>query len=95
MFLDFGNAVESFGGRYRAGEDVGTSAADMWVARRQTNWVHCLPEQQGGSGELTAVGAFAAIEATWQQIAGTTSLAGRRVTIIGLGQVGGRLARLL
>lgn len=96
--LDFGDAVQSFGGRYHGGEDVGTSAEDMWVARERTPWVHCLPVHHGGSGEpseLTAVGTFAAIEATWQHLAGTSSLAGRRISIVGLGQVGGRLAGLL
>jgi leucine dehydrogenase len=98
IFLDFGDAVEAFGGRYHAAEDVGTTAADMAVARERTAYVHCLPERLGGSGEpseLTAVGALAAIEAVWQHIAGTPSLAGRRVTVIGLGQVGSRLARRL
>ncbi len=98
VFLDFGDTVQSLGGRYRAGEDVGTTAADMWVARERTDWVYCLPERHGGTGEpseLTAVGAFASIEATWQHLTGSPSLAGRRVTVIGLGQVGGRLARRL
>lgn len=98
VFLDFGDAVQALGGRYHAAEDVGTTAADMAQARERTSFVHCLPEQGGGSGEpseLTAVGAFAAIQATWQHLTGSTSLAGRRVTVVGLGQVGGRLARRL
>jgi leucine dehydrogenase len=96
--LDFGDAVQSLGGRYHAGEDVGTTAEDMWIARERTSWVHCLPVKHGGSGEpseLTAIGTLAAIEATWQHVAGASSLAGRHVTVVGLGQVGGRLARLL
>lgn len=96
--LDFGDAVNDLGGRYHSGEDVGTSAEDMWIARERTPWVHCLPVHHGGSGEpseLTAVGTFAAIEATWQHVSGTSSLAGQRISIVGLGQVGGRLAGLL
>jgi leucine dehydrogenase len=98
VFLDFGDAVEALGGRYHAAEDVGTTTADMAVAHERTAWVHCLPESAGGSGEpaeLTAVGAYAAIEATWQHLSGSPAPAGRRVTVIGLGQVGGRLARRL
>jgi leucine dehydrogenase len=98
VMLDFGDAVEALGGRYHAAEDVGTTAEDMRVARERTSWVHCLPERLGGSGEpsaLTAVGAFTAIEATWQHLTGATSLAGLRATVIGLGQVGGRLAQQL
>ncbi len=96
--LDFGDAVQSLEGRYHAGEDVGSTAEDMWIARERTSWVHCLPVEHGGSGEpseLTAIGAMAAIEATWEHLAGTSSLAGRRATVVGLGQVGGRLAGLL
>lgn len=109
LFLDFGDAVNAFGGRYRAGEDVGTSAEDLWVARQRTPWAYCLPEERGGAGdpsELTAAGTFAAITATWQhvsgegrphgqRVSGEGSLRGQRVTVIGLGHVGGRLARLL
>jgi leucine dehydrogenase len=96
--LDFGDAVQSLGGRYHAGEDVGTTAEDMWIARERTSWVHCLPVAHGGSGEpseLTAIGTMAAIDATSRHLTGTSSLAGRHVTIVGLGQVGGRLAHLL
>lgn len=98
LFLDFGDAVDALGGRYRAGEDVGTTAEDMWVARQRTPWAYCLPEDRGGAGdpsELTAVGTFSAIGATWRQVSGSASLRGQRVTVIGLGHVGGRLARLL
>src|SRR6476469_5349021 len=96
--LDFGDAVQSLGGRYHAGEDVGTTAEDMWIARERTSWVHCLPVAHGGSGEpseLTAIGTMAAIDATSRHLTGTPSLAGRHVTIVGLGQVGGRLAHLV
>jgi leucine dehydrogenase len=75
--LDFGDAVRSLGGRYHAGEDVGTTAEEMWIARERTSWVHCLPVEHGGSGEpseLTAIGTMAAIEATSRHFTGTSSL---------------------
>jgi leucine dehydrogenase len=96
--LDFGDAVQSLGGRFQTAEDVGTTAADMWLARRRSEWVHCLPVEHGGSGEpseLTAVGAMAAIAATWQRLHRGESLSGAKAVVIGLGQVGARLASRL
>jgi leucine dehydrogenase len=98
VMLDLGDVVQSFGGSYVCGEDVGTTAEDMLVARERTPWAVCLPESEGGSGEPsepTAIGVHAAIGAVLEHLYGEATAAGRRVTIIGLGQVGGRLARLL
>lgn len=98
VFLDFGDLVASFGGRYVTGEDVGSSAADMWIARERTEHALCLPPEHGGSGEPsepTAVGVLAAIDELHRRLFGTDDLTGRRFTIIGLGQVGGRLAARL
>jgi leucine dehydrogenase len=98
VMLDLGDAIEGLGGSYRAGEDVGTTAEDMAVARERTAWAYCLPESQGGTGEPsepTSIGVHEAIHAVLQHVYGEPTVSGRRVTIIGLGQVGGRLARLL
>lgn len=97
-FLDFGDLVDQFGGAYLTGEDVGTSTDDMWVAHERTQWALCLPPQHGGSGEPsepTATGVFSAIEAVCDRLYGSTDLSDRRFTVVGLGQVGGRLARRL
>jgi leucine dehydrogenase len=98
LMLDLGDVVESLGGSYRAAEDVGTTPEDMLVARERTQWAHCLPESAGGIGdtsEPTAVGVHEAILATCSHLYGEPSPSGRRMTVVGLGQVGGRLARLL
>lgn len=98
VMLDLGDLVDSLGGRYGTGEDVGTTAEDMWVVRERTESAYCLPRVHGGIGEPsepTAVGVFAALASTCARLFGTESLAGRRCTVIGLGQVGSRLARLL
>ena len=49
--LDLGDAVDAFGGSYGVGEDVGTTAEDMLIARERTPYAYCLPESQGGAGE--------------------------------------------
>ncbi len=96
-FLDLGDLVESLGGRYGTAEDVGTTAEDMLVARERTEFAYCLPESQGGMGEPsepTAVGVMSAIRAVGQRLF-SSDLVDRRIGIIGLGQVGSRLARRL
>ena len=96
--LDLGDAVDAFGGSYGVGEDVGTTAEDMLIARERTRYAYCLPESEGGSGEPsepTAVGVRAAIGVTLARALGTADVSGRRISIIGLGQVGSRVARRL
>lgn len=98
VMLDLGDVVESLGGRYGVGEDVGTTAQDMAVAAERTQYAYCLPEDQGGAGdpsEPTAVGVYAALEATCEKLFGSAEVGGHRFTVIGLGQVGSRLARRL
>ncbi|MDQ1127868.1 leucine dehydrogenase [Microbacterium sp. LKL04] len=94
-FLDLGDAVESFGGQYRTAEDVGSTTEDMLVVSERTAHVVGLPDSVGGSGEPagpTSRGVYAALRATLERIAGSPEVAGRRITISGLGQVGSRLA---
>lgn len=94
-YLDLGDAVEALGGAYRTAEDVGSTAEDMLVVRERTAHVVGLPDAAGGSGEPsgpTSIGVYEALRATLERATGTADVAGRRITISGLGQVGGRLA---
>jgi leucine dehydrogenase len=96
--LDLGDAVDGFGGSYGVGEDVGTTAEDMLIARERTRYAYCLPESEGGAGEPsepTAAGVSLAIGVTLERVYGTADVSGRRIAIIGLGQVGSRVARRL
>ncbi|MBS1861934.1 MAG: hypothetical protein JSS68_09495 [Actinobacteria bacterium] len=98
MLLDFGDAVESLGGRYVTAEDVGTGAADMAVIAERTAHVVGLPDERGGSGDpspVTARGVLAALRACLEHRFGSPSPAGVRVCVVGAGHVGGRLAALL
>jgi leucine dehydrogenase len=98
MLLDFGDAVESLDGRYVTAEDVGTGAADMVAIAERTAHVVGLPTERGGRGDpspLTARGVLAAIAACLEHRVGNPSLAGIRVCVIGVGNVGSRLARML
>ena len=96
--LDLGDAVESLGGAYETAEDVGTTEHDMLVVHERTTHVVGLPPEHGGSGEPagpTSLGVYVSVLATLREVFGTDDLEGRRITISGLGQVGGRLARRL
>jgi leucine dehydrogenase len=94
-FLDLGDAVESLHGLYRTAEDVGSTTDDMLTVSERTEHVVGLPDAVGGSGEPagpTSVGVYESIRATLERVTGSADVAGRRITISGLGQVGSRLA---
>jgi leucine dehydrogenase len=96
--LDLGDLIETFDGRYRTAEDVGTTEHDMLVVRERTEHVVGLPAASGGAGEPaegTALGVFVSIERVIDEVFGSASPAGRSFVISGLGQVGSRLAERL
>jgi leucine dehydrogenase len=98
VFLDLGDVIESLGGMYGVGEDVGTTAEDMLVVSERTQFAYGLPTATGGIGETsdpTASGIYDCLLVTARKVLGSEDLAGRRITVIGLGQVGSRLARRL
>jgi leucine dehydrogenase len=97
VLLDFAEAVQALGGRYITAEDVGTSSRDMSVIAEGTPHVAGLARSRGGSGDpspFTALGVEAAIRACCERVFGTSSLRGRTLSVIGLGHVGSRVARL-
>jgi leucine dehydrogenase len=96
--LDLGDLIASLGGTYGVGEDVGTTAEDMLVVRERTEHAYCLPQREGGAGDpsdATARGVAASLNVVAQRLFGAPTLQGRRVVIVGLGQVGSRVARQL
>ncbi|WP_087132420.1 Glu/Leu/Phe/Val dehydrogenase family protein [Microbacterium esteraromaticum] len=97
-FLDLGDAVELLGGQYRTAEDVGSTTDDMLTVSERTAHVVGLPSTVGGSGEPagpTSLGVYASLQAVLERVTGSADAADRRITISGLGQVGGRLASRL
>lgn len=96
--LDLGDLIEMLDGRYRTAEDVGTTEDDMVVVRERTAHVVGLPAEKGGAGEpagATALGVYSSIAPTLEAAFGSERIEGRSFVISGLGQVGGRLARML
>jgi leucine dehydrogenase len=93
-----GRVVESLGGRFRIGEDVGTTLQDMEYIHAETDFVNTLPEDAGGVGDIsyaTARGTLAALRACAERAWGTPSIEGRRVAVQGLGMVGAKAAAML
>jgi leucine dehydrogenase len=91
---DFAELVESFGGRYVTAQDVGVSLEDMTYVSQFTDHVAGHPVEDGGAGDpspYTAHGVEIAIRASL----GGRPLDGKRIVVIGLGHVGGELARRL
>ncbi|MFG2800843.1 Glu/Leu/Phe/Val dehydrogenase family protein [Streptomyces pseudovenezuelae] len=98
LLHDLGDAIDSLGGRYIAGPDVGSGPVDMSVIGERTSHVCCRPAEAGGSGDSsfhTARGTLAALGAVVDEVFGSPGLAGRSFGVIGLGAVGARVARLL
>jgi len=96
--LDFGEVVESLGGRYITAEDVGISPEDLVAIHERTSHATGLPPEHGGSGDpspFTAIGVEAAIRACLAEVFGSEELHGRRIAIAGLGHVGAKLAARL
>jgi leucine dehydrogenase len=92
---DFGDTVEALAGDYLTAEDVGTGEPDMEVISSRTHHVTGLASGSGDPSPWTAIGCEVAVRATCERVFGTDDLSGRRIAVIGLGSVGGRLAELL
>ncbi|MEU8203954.1 Glu/Leu/Phe/Val dehydrogenase dimerization domain-containing protein [Streptosporangium sp. NPDC049046] len=95
---DVADVIASLDGRYATGPDVGTGPADMAVIGERTPHVFCRPARQAGSGDSsphTAAGTLAALRAVGRRLHGTPGLTGRRLAVIGLGNVGEKIVRLL
>lgn len=98
MLADFAEALNMLGGMYITAEDVGSSAEDMAVLSALSDHVVGSPNGLGGSGDpgdFTAAGVQAAMRSCVARLFGAPSLAGRTVAIVGVGHVGGPLARRL
>lgn len=102
LLAAFARAIEQLNGRYIAAEDSGTSVADMKYMAQLTRHVAGIvdkPSDQGTrSGDpspATAYGVFVGIKAAVQEKLGRDSLAGLRIAIQGVGNVGRDLARQL
>jgi len=95
LFRAFGQFVNSLGGRFYTGTDMGTTMDDFVHAMKETNFVNGLPEVYGGGGDSsipTAAGVLYGIKATNQMLYGNDELSQHIYAIQGLGKVGFKVA---
>ncbi len=98
LLLRFGELVDSLGGSYGTGVDLGTTPEDMDVVARRTQRVFGRTTNGGGSGDpgpWTALGVYSGLLAACEDVFGDGSVAGRTVLLQGVGGVGRPLARRL
>ncbi len=95
LLLRYGTLIRQLNGLFQTGPDVGTSSEDMdLIAETGAPYVRACTPARGGAGDsgpFTALGLFACLRATCEQLFGTAALNDRHVLVQGAGSVGGRL----
>jgi glutamate dehydrogenase/leucine dehydrogenase len=98
LLADIGDMVESLGGRYITGPDLGTCPHDMTVIGQHTRHVLCRPAGAGGSGDSsapTATGVLACLGVLRDRVFGGRPASDLTVAIQGLGSTGQLIADAL
>lgn len=98
LFRAFGQFVNSLGGRFYTGTDMGTTMDDFIHAMKETKFVNGLPEAYGGGGDSsipTAEGVLYGLKATNKMLNGSDELGGFKYAVQGLGKVGFKVASAL
>ena len=98
LFLRFGALLESLGGRYGTGADLGTTTDDMRTIAEVSSYVIGVHGRSDGPMDpspFTALGVFEGIRSALRHRLGKDDLAGRTVLVEGVGSVGEPLARRL
>ena len=95
MFEAFGEAVNTFMGKYYTAEDVNTDTKDADYMLRTTDYVVGRADVSGDPSPFTSIGVFDGIRAVAQFMNGSDSLDGMKIAVQGLGKVGMGLAELL
>lgn len=94
----FGTLLNSLGGRYGTGADLGTTSEDMLTIAEVSEYVigvHGRTEGPMDPSPFTALGVFSGIRSAVAHRFGSDALEGRSVLVEGVGHVGEPLARRL
>jgi leucine dehydrogenase len=95
LLRSLGRFIDSLGGQFITGEDVGMTVDDIDVIRQETRFVAGIAEAGGDPSPATAWGVYSGIRAAVRHKLGRDDLAGLRVAVQGLGHVGTRLCARL
>jgi len=88
LFEAFGAAIESLGGRYITTEDSGSTPDDMAHVHAKTRYVCGLHGTSGDPSPVTAFGVVRGMEAAAKHVFGKPDLSGKKVAVLGIGNVG-------
>lgn len=91
-------AINTLGGNYVAGQDVGTNSEDMAIMARTTNFVAAGSDDDASSVDgnaYTALGVYLAMRVAVRAKLGRENLSGVSVALQGVGKVAYKLASLL
>ena len=94
----FAEAVNSLKGRYIVSVDMGSDSTDMDILKQNTDYVIGYDDAIGGAGDpgiYTAHGVVAGMRSVFQEKWNTPSLKGKKVVVVGLGNVGLVLCKTL
>lgn len=94
LMRKFGRFVENLHGKYITAEDVNTTTKDMEYVHMETSHVVGLPESMGGGGDpspVTAYGTYMGMKAAANHVWGSDSLKDKKISVQGIGKVGGHL----
>ena len=94
----YGRFIDSLNGRYITTTDVGTTTAEMDIVAGEARFVVGTSPDRGGSGDtsvLTAATVVQGMRAAMRVAFDDESFADKRVVVVGVGKVGGRVARYL
>lgn len=97
FFESFGKYLNRLAGSYITAEDMGARVEDMRAVKSQTPYCVGFPIEDGGSGNpspWTALGVFRSFEGVSEQFL-TKDISDLKVAVQGIGQVGGKFAKLL
>jgi len=98
LLLRFGDLLNSLGGRYGTGADLGTTTDDMQTIAEVSEYVIGVHGRSDGPMDpspFTALGVFAGIRSAVGHRFGSSVLDGRSVLVQGVGAVGGPLVHHL
>ncbi|HEY6918655.1 MAG TPA: Glu/Leu/Phe/Val dehydrogenase dimerization domain-containing protein [Tabrizicola sp.] len=95
LLRSLGRAIHQLGGSYLTADDSGTTVRDMEVMRSVTPYARGFALPSGEACPASAYGTFLALRVAVEHRLGRTGLAGVRVAVQGLGNLGLRLCRYL
>jgi leucine dehydrogenase len=93
LLRSMGRFIQSLGGQFFTGEDVGIGVHDVTIMRKETQYL--VGREDADSSSVAALGVFEGLKATIDAATGSPNLQGKKVAIQGLGQVGFALAEHL